>query len=155
MIRILTVREPWAWAIAEGYKRVENRVWGTDYRGLLAIHSGKAAPPKADCRHVQLLLRHLHGVDVDVRGRALQGRGRIVALCQLANVSPPGRPQHSFVEVHGAERWQWAAAGQYHWILEDVRRIARGPQVQGRLGLWRPTPEMEATLHRLAAVGGR
>jgi hypothetical protein len=39
-IRGLTIRQPWASAIAFGDKRVENRSWPTAYRGLVAIHAG-------------------------------------------------------------------------------------------------------------------
>jgi hypothetical protein len=41
-VRILTVRQPWAWAIIHGGKDVENRVRNVagDYRGPVAIHAG-------------------------------------------------------------------------------------------------------------------
>lgn len=41
-MRILTVRQPWAWAIIHGGKDVENRVRNIagDYRGPIAIHVG-------------------------------------------------------------------------------------------------------------------
>jgi hypothetical protein len=35
--RTLTVRQPWAWAIARGHKDIENRSWTTRYRGPIAI----------------------------------------------------------------------------------------------------------------------
>lgn len=39
--RMLSVRQPWAWAIVEGLKGEENRTWSTNYRGPLVIHAGK------------------------------------------------------------------------------------------------------------------
>lgn len=41
-MRVLTVRQPWAWAIIHGGKDVENRVRNIagDYRGPVAIHAG-------------------------------------------------------------------------------------------------------------------
>jgi len=42
IMRCLSVRQPWAWAIIHGGKDIENRNWKTDYRGLVAIHAGKA-----------------------------------------------------------------------------------------------------------------
>lgn len=41
-MRAITVCQPWAWAIIEGRKLVENRNWPTQYRGVLAIHAGKS-----------------------------------------------------------------------------------------------------------------
>ncbi len=39
-MRALTVRQPWAWAIAHG-KDIENRDWSTCIRGVIAIHAAK------------------------------------------------------------------------------------------------------------------
>lgn len=43
-MRILTVRQPWAWAIIHGGKNVENRVRNIagEYRGPVAIHVARA-----------------------------------------------------------------------------------------------------------------
>lgn len=43
-MRLLTVRQPWAWAIIHGGKDVENRIRNLagDYRGPVAIHAGLA-----------------------------------------------------------------------------------------------------------------
>src|SRR5687767_9624159 len=35
----LSVRQPWAELIVAGRKRVENRTWKTNHRGLLGIHA--------------------------------------------------------------------------------------------------------------------
>ncbi len=40
-MRVLSIRQPWAWAIVSGFKRVENRTWHHPYRGRLLIHAGK------------------------------------------------------------------------------------------------------------------
>jgi hypothetical protein len=40
--RVLTIKQPWAHLIINGIKRVENRSWKTDYRGLILIHAGQA-----------------------------------------------------------------------------------------------------------------
>ena len=44
----LTIRAPWAWAIAEGWKRVENRSWATKFRGRIAIHAAVSKESDAD-----------------------------------------------------------------------------------------------------------
>lgn len=42
-MKCLSIRQPWAWAIAHGIKIDENRVWKAPpaYRGLVAIHASK------------------------------------------------------------------------------------------------------------------
>lgn len=37
----LSVQQPWAWLIVNGYKDIENRDWPTKVRGEIAIHAGK------------------------------------------------------------------------------------------------------------------
>ena len=41
-MKTLTVRQPWAWAIARGHKPVENRGWSTDHHGPLPVENVKA-----------------------------------------------------------------------------------------------------------------
>lgn len=38
-MRALSIRQPWAWAIVEGHKDIENRSWRTRQRGPLLIHA--------------------------------------------------------------------------------------------------------------------
>jgi hypothetical protein len=39
-MKILCVRQPWAWAIIYARKNIENRSWATTYRGSLLIAAG-------------------------------------------------------------------------------------------------------------------
>ncbi len=39
-MRALSIRQPWAWLIANGYKDIENRSWQTKYRGPFLVHAG-------------------------------------------------------------------------------------------------------------------
>ena len=41
-MKVITIKEPWATLIAEGYKEYEFRVWKTNYRGEVLIHAGKS-----------------------------------------------------------------------------------------------------------------
>lgn len=45
-ILALSIKQPWAWLIAKGYKDIENRTWpakvgGTPFRGRIFIHASK------------------------------------------------------------------------------------------------------------------
>ena len=46
MVKIISVRQPWAWLIVAGYKDIENRTWRTSYRGRLMIHASLATEPE-------------------------------------------------------------------------------------------------------------
>jgi hypothetical protein len=43
-MKILVVRQPWAWLIVHGYKDIENRSWRTHYRGPLLIQAAACEP---------------------------------------------------------------------------------------------------------------
>lgn len=41
-MKALSVRQPWAWLIVNGWKNVENREWPTRFRGRVLIHASKS-----------------------------------------------------------------------------------------------------------------
>ncbi len=47
----LSIRQPWAWLVANGFKDVENRNWPTMHRGPVLIHAAKTMSNAeyADC----------------------------------------------------------------------------------------------------------
>lgn len=40
-MKALSIRQPYAWLIVNGFKDIENRSWDTKYRGLVLIHASK------------------------------------------------------------------------------------------------------------------
>lgn len=40
-MKAISILQPWAWLIVNGYKPVENRKWATRFRGPVLIHAGK------------------------------------------------------------------------------------------------------------------
>jgi hypothetical protein len=51
-MKALSVHQPWAWLIAQGYKTIENRSWLTSYRGPILIHAGLKRADHADVEAV-------------------------------------------------------------------------------------------------------
>ena len=40
-MKTISIQQPWAWLIVNGYKDLENRTWATKYRGRVLIHAPK------------------------------------------------------------------------------------------------------------------
>ena len=40
-MKTISLRQPWAWMICQGFKPVENRTWNTNHRGPILIHASK------------------------------------------------------------------------------------------------------------------
>lgn len=126
-MRCLTVRQPWAAAIAHHGKTVENRVWTTTYRGPLAIHAGRAFDRTALPR-----VAELSGIPA-ARVEAVAERGAIVAVAELVDV-----------DYCNGSCSPWAFTGCFHWHLADVRPLPAPVPARGRLGLWTLDPPLLA-----------
>lgn len=40
-MKVLSIKQPWAWLIVNGIKDIENRTWATSFRGKFLVHSSK------------------------------------------------------------------------------------------------------------------
>jgi hypothetical protein len=160
-MKALSVRQPWAWAIAFGQKDIENRTWGTGYRGPLAIHAG--ARWDGDGAFDKRVLRALHGFGdrfdpplcVERLGpkttRLLcDGQltpGAVVAVVDLVGICTA----RSTSQQCGCG--MWASEGQCHWRLAGVQPLAEPVPCKGRLGLWELPEDVEAAVtSQLAAI---
>ena len=60
-MKTLTIKQPFASLIAEGYKEYEFRTWKTKYRGDILIHAGKSIDKEAMKRFEYLNLEYPSG----------------------------------------------------------------------------------------------
>lgn len=143
-MRIMTVRQPWAWAIINGGKDVENRVRNIagSYRGPVAIHAGLAfddeswdAPMMGPLMQ-NLLFEHaevefhpgviLGVVDLDAAHSAQNCRGRtVVEELSASLVRGYRHPTCS----------PWAARDGWHLELRNPRPLNEPIPYKGALGL--------------------
>src|SRR5438067_1700136 len=114
MAKALSIKQPWAWAIIEEGKNVENRTWPPShgYRGPLYIHAGL----KWAWEGFKFLDEHGHRLPFD------PPRGGIIGVVDLVDC------------VEGYDS-PWAFGGEYHWILKNPRRVRFKPMA-GKLGIW-------------------
>lgn len=61
VMKVITVKQPFATLIAEGLKEYEFRTWKTKYRGDILIHAGKGVDKKAMKRYEHLNLEYPSG----------------------------------------------------------------------------------------------
>lgn len=122
MMRALTVKQPWAWAIIHGGKTIENRRWRTRHRGPLAIHASARDDQTAwtDPRIVNALREANQLYDPALNG------GAFIGVVDLVDI----------VRDHDS---RWAEPGAWHWILTNPRPLLAPIVAKGQLGLWTPT----------------
>lgn len=153
-MRVLTVRQPWAWAIVHGGKDVENRSRNIagDYRGPVAIHVALRDDDEWDEHDASAFI----GVCPD-RNKISHVR----YACAWCNFRRPlvWRQQGHIIGVadlvdahQAADCWdspsycsRWAD-GAWHLVLANPRPLAEPIPFRGALGLRRLD---EATVQRV------
>lgn len=124
----LSIRQPWAWLIANGYKDIENRSWNTTYRGEFFIHASKAMTKK-DYRQCQEF------VDLLVRDCNIF----------LPPIILPDRADLQFGGIIGAAKLTACTTdsdsgwftGKFGFVLEEPRPLPFMPCL-GHLGFFTP-----------------
>lgn len=66
-MKAISVRQPFAWLIVNGFKDIENRSWNTKFRGPVLIHASSARPTKAEVERARTLLKSTAGWDAAQR----------------------------------------------------------------------------------------
>jgi hypothetical protein len=149
-MRVLTVRQPWAWAIIHGGKDVENRVRSLGpYRGPVAIH---AAMRDADLAPYALNVGwQVWWNNEQANGRDPGGqRGHVIGVVDLVGEH---REQDCAGYYGNDHCTPWAMSGHRHLELANPRPLPRPIPATGRLGLWRPDDDLLAAItEQLAGV---
>lgn len=130
-MKALTVCQPWAWAIVAGTKTIENRSWGTPYRGPLLIHAG------ASHKRVRPGLDELTMLLGEPPAEEDLAFGAIVGLATLVDcVGPQTAPYDP--RVWRLEENPFADSDQWHWVLANRLMFREPLPCRGTLGLWGP-----------------
>jgi hypothetical protein len=78
-MKTLSIRQPWAWLIVNGFKDVENRSWPTRFRGRFLIHASLAVARDYD----DLVRRIKAEFHIELPPKAALQRGGIVGEAEL------------------------------------------------------------------------
>lgn len=164
----LTIHQPWAWAIAGGWKPVENRDWPPPrwlFGRYLAIHAGR----QYDGPAARELVRHREALGLPAGppdGNSI-ARGAIVAAARIAGAvqverddEDPAVPRLRFVKVLGDVSEQTArelaaspwASGPWLWVLQGVVAVDPPIPCRGLQKLWSvPAPIAEQVRQHIKA----
>ncbi len=118
-MKVLTIKQPWASLIIEGYKRFEFRSWKTKYRGDLLIHAGKSIDREA--------YERLKGYLKDMPLGKIIGK---VELTDCIKTTP------KFFEERLKVYTKSIFKEDYAWQVELKEKFDKPIEVKGKLGLW-------------------
>ncbi len=111
-MKALSIQQPWAWAIVNGFKDIENRSWNTKYRGRFLVHASAAFDKKG-----LAWIRCNVGVPVPEKFQ----QGGIVGAVDLVDVVTVSK-----------SRWFFGPKG---FVLERGQAMNFRP-CKGKLGFW-------------------
>lgn len=117
-MKIIVIRQPWAWLIVNGYKDIENRSWATKYRGPLLIQASARRPSKEEMKGFRTYARRRKielPEDFDLGG--------IVGMVRLEDCVTKSR-----------SKWFEGPVG---WVLSKPKRLPFVP-LKGQLNLFDP-----------------
>ncbi len=163
-ISALTVHQPWAWAICNAGRRLENRDWRPPpyiAGQIIALHAGKrwGRSEKIEASALACQLHPEHEVPLGAEGYRF---GAVVAVARVVGFVDrdvkPDRGPYTFdtstskghvcvggrftqEQVESVVQNEWFK-GPCAWMLSDVQVLADPVEVRGYQKLWRlPGPE--------------
>lgn len=122
-MKVLTIKQPWATLIVDGYKKYEFRSWKTKYRGKILIHAGLSLEKDMHKRFEEYNLKYDYGCII--------GEAELVDCIlvdekfnkELRKLNPLVYAKSSHVE-------------NYAWKLENIKKYDKPIYIKGKLGLW-------------------
>ena len=122
-MKALTIKQPWASLITEGYKKYEFRSWKTNYRGKILIHSGLSLEKDMQERFKDYNLDYQLGYII--------GEAEIVD-CILVDEKFNEELRNIDLLVYGRSNH----VENYAWKLENIKKYDNPIPCKGKLGLW-------------------
>ena len=129
-MKILTIRQPWATAIMQLGKDVENRTWTTKYRGKLFIHAGYYKPTELDFENLINTIPNFTLKSIQTINNINYIRGAILGYVTLTDI------------VNNSSS-KWAIEGQNHWLLTNPVLLKIPVYCSGKQGLWKPDNKLK------------
>ena len=123
-MKTLTIKQPYASMIINGYKKYEFRSWKTNYRGKLLIHAGGTVD-----KNDMLYFSYLNIEEYPTK--CIIGECELVD-CILIDKSFDQELHKLDDKVYGRH----SRVGEYAWKLDNIIIYKDKINIHGKLGLW-------------------
>lgn len=122
-MKVLTIKQPWASLIVNGYKKYEFRSWKTNYRGKILIHAGLSLEKD--------MMEGLKDYNLEYIKGAIIGEAEIVD-CILVDE----KLNKEIININKVVYSKGNYIGKYAWKLENIIKYDNPIYIKGKLGLW-------------------
>ena len=141
----LSVVQPFAWALVNGHKDVENRTKppprSLELPCWIAIHASRSALDEARHGPAAAIAARCSARGASVPPASELPRGAIVGAVRVVGCAP-----HGDARVGGSA---WAIENHECWLVDRARALSAPIACRGSLGLWRAPAEAAAALDAL------
>lgn len=127
-MKVLSLQEPYATFIKDGYKKIETRSWKTTYRGELLIHASLSKNFLKTITNPEVLAK-VNEVTLNY--------GKIICKATLIDcieMTP------EYLEKIKSNHQEYILGiyeeGRYAWILDNIIPFKEPVETKGKLGLW-------------------
>ena len=120
-MKVLTIKNPWATLIINGYKKYEFRSWKTKYRGKILIHTS-INPDKKFINKFK---------NLDYQNGYIIGEADIVDCIEMTKELENKLIKENR-KVYGIAKDR----SGYAWKLENIKKYTKPIPIKGKLGLW-------------------
>ncbi len=122
-MKVITLKQPWATLIAEGYKKYEFRSWKTNYRGEIYIHAGKGIDEER--------MKRVRKLDLSYPQSVIIARVIISDCIKLTeDINKKIIEENPLIYGNNLKRSGFA------WKIENVKKIKSSKIIKGNLGIW-------------------
>lgn len=127
-MKVISLTEPFATIIKNGYKKIETRSWKTSYRGELYIHASSTKIPK----------KWKENKDLMALAEPNLSYGKIICKCQLVDCIEMTKENIEKIKKENPTEYLCGIyeEGRYAWILENTKPLETPIEAKGHLGIW-------------------
>jgi hypothetical protein len=139
-MKALTLWQPWASLMADGFKKVETRTWATKYRGPIAIHSAKNVPSGLGASQLLFGFRDFYTRAYNIHISQFEDHaaqlptGCVLCIADLVAIEETTKvradialPEFAFGNYDD---------GRYAWFFENLRKLTTPLPCAGNRLLW-------------------
>lgn len=121
-MKVITLKQPWASLVANGYKKYEFRSWKLNYRGDILIHAGKAIDKDAMEQVKNLNLEYPNS--------------KILAIVHIDDCIKLDENINKQICSENYQVYGNKNRTGYAWKLSNIRKIENTDIVSGKQGIW-------------------
>ena len=131
-MKVLTIKEPWASLIINGYKEYEFRSWKTNYRGKILIHAGLTLESDVADRF------SIYNINYNM--------GNIIGEATLVDcIKVDENFNQELIKINPIVYAKSNHVETYAWKLENIKKYEKPIPIKGKLGLWNYEEEIYDT----------